>query len=90
MFYSTDLITDVGIENEYAPYGTIAINSIQVLMTFVSMVVIEIAGRRLLLLGGLIGMSLFCFLLSIARVVSVSQTENTFQITLVSPSDYLK
>ena len=44
---------------------------IQVIMTFVSMALIEKAGRRILLLVGLSGMCLLSFGLAISRILSV-------------------
>lgn len=55
-----------------AVYGTILIGVVQVIMTFVSLALIERAGRRILLLVGIWGMSFFCFALAITRIFGVS------------------
>ena len=72
MYYSTDIFKSIGLDSDWSTYATLILAAIQVAMTFVSMVLVEVAGRRILLLGGLSGMSFFCFVLSIARILSVN------------------
>lgn len=56
----------------WAVYGTIIIDVFKVGITVVCMFLIEIAGRRKLMLTGLAGMAFFSFTLAIIPAISVS------------------
>jgi hypothetical protein len=63
-FYSNSIFLSAGFTTEVATYCTIGLGVVQLVMTFVCMILIERAGRRILLLAGMIGMSLSSFGLS--------------------------
>eukprot|EP00058_Branchiostoma_floridae_P020632 XP_002606122.1 hypothetical protein BRAFLDRAFT_88032 [Branchiostoma floridae] len=51
-FYSTSIFLQSGVPEEYSDYATIGVGGINVLMTVVSMMVVDRAGRKALLLWG--------------------------------------
>lgn len=61
-----------GLDKDAAKYATLAMGSINVLMTIVSLVLVEKAGRKTLLLVGFVGMTIDTFLLAIAMKFAVS------------------
>lgn len=74
MFYSTSIFEKDAKLNEKQAFGaTIGMNVVNVLMTIVSTLMVDKAGRRTLLLIGLIGMwvSTILFVVSLSLVVSL-------------------
>ncbi|XP_015917703.1 solute carrier family 2, facilitated glucose transporter member 1 [Parasteatoda tepidariorum] len=65
IFFSTDIFLSAGLTAEKALNATLGMGSINVVMTIVSLVLIERAGRRTLLLTGLAGMMVMTILLTI-------------------------
>ena len=55
MFYSVSIFESAGLDTTNAIYGTMGVGIINVLMTVVSVVLVEKAGRKTLLLVGLAG-----------------------------------
>ncbi len=53
MFYSTQIFNSAGLEGAAAQYATLAMGVVNVLMTFVSLALIEKAGRKTLMAVGL-------------------------------------
>lgn len=72
IFYSTDIFKGAGLTLQAATYATLAIGGVNVLMTIVSVILVEKAGRKTLLLVGFGGMVIDTFLLTIALQFSVS------------------
>ncbi|CAF0733414.1 unnamed protein product [Brachionus calyciflorus] len=68
IFYSTKIFENAGLTGSWPIYGTIIIGIVQILMTFVCMAIVDRAGRRILLLTGMIGMSVFSFILAFTRI----------------------
>ncbi|XP_049764805.1 solute carrier family 2, facilitated glucose transporter member 1-like isoform X2 [Schistocerca cancellata] len=68
MFFSTRIFTMAQLSKENAQYATLGMGSINVLMTVVSLVVVERAGRKTLLLIGFSGMCVVTILLTICIV----------------------
>ena len=65
-FYSTNMFISIGLDpNTWAVYATIVIDIFKVLITVVCMLLIEISGRRKLLITGLAGMVVSCLGLAI-------------------------
>ncbi len=65
------MFISIGLDpNTWAIYATIIIDIFKVSITFVCMILIDITGRRKLLLSGLIGMSIFSFALAIVPAFS--------------------
>jgi MFS transporter, SP family, solute carrier family 2 (facilitated glucose transporter), member 1 len=58
IFFSTNIFGKAGLTDEGSLYATMGMTTINVLMTLVSLVLVEKSGRRTLLLYGLAGM--FC------------------------------
>ncbi len=72
-YYSTNMFISIGLDAKtWAVYATIIIDIFKVSITVVCMFLIEIAGRRKLLIVGLTGMSFFSFALAIFPAVTVS------------------
>ncbi|XP_028967740.1 solute carrier family 2, facilitated glucose transporter member 1 [Galendromus occidentalis] len=65
-YFSTDIFTGAGLSRDAAANATLAVSVINVLMTFVSLVLVERAGRRQLLLIGLGGMAVLTVVLTIS------------------------
>ncbi|KAL3228031.1 hypothetical protein MRX96_003962 [Rhipicephalus microplus] len=65
IFFSTDIFKTAGLSVEGALRATLGLGLVNVLMTLVSMVVVERAGRRTLLLTGLAGMAICTVVLTI-------------------------
>lgn len=72
IFYSTEIFTNANLSQEWSAYGTIILSFLQVAMTIICLFLIDLAGRRPLLLGGTIGVSISCFMLSIFRILILS------------------
>jgi len=64
IFYSTDVFVNAGLSHEEAQYATIGLGLANVAMTILAIFAIEKAGRKTLLLVGLVGM----FLATVALV----------------------
>lgn len=72
MFYSTKIFKMAGLTEENASYATMGMGSINVLMTIVSLILVEKAGRKTLLLVGFVGMTVDTILLTIAMLFAHS------------------
>ena len=73
MFFSTSIFKSAGLDELAAQHATLGMGSVNVAMTFVSLVMIEKAGRITLMLAGLIIMCLSTTLLMICLItVNVS------------------
>ena len=71
MFYSTSIFLSAGLTTETAQYATLGMGCINVGMTFVSLVLIEKAGRKTLMIAGLAIMFVSTTVLMIALIFSV-------------------
>ena len=78
IFYSTKIFTEAGISKTDAPYATLGIGAINVVMTVISMMLVEKAGRKTLLLIGFGGMAVDTLLLTVALNFVVSRVQFTF------------
>ncbi|XP_076318379.1 solute carrier family 2, facilitated glucose transporter member 1-like isoform X1 [Tachypleus tridentatus] len=72
IFFSTKIFESAGLDKETALYATLGMGSINVLMTIVSLVLVEKAGRRTLHLVGLGGMGIITVLLTICMALKTS------------------
>lgn len=72
--YSTDIFLSSDIAENYAEKATIGVGFVMVLMTLVSIPLIDKVGRRTLHLNGLAGMFLASIFLTISLLVKVSCT----------------
>jgi len=72
MFFSIQIFESAGLSEEASLYASIGMGVINVLMTFVSLVLIERAGRRTLHLTGLAGMAFMTVLLTLSIVLKDS------------------
>ena len=70
IFYSTSIFSNAGLKDQWPVYCTILLGVVQVIMTFVCMVIIDKAGRKILLLIGMIGMCISAFGLATASILS--------------------
>ncbi|XP_063371967.1 solute carrier family 2, facilitated glucose transporter member 3-like [Cydia amplana] len=68
MFYSTDIFSQASLKPPYSQYATLGTGAMNVLMTLVSLVLVEIAGRKTLLLVGFSGMFISSVLLLAAML----------------------
>ena len=71
-YYSTDLFISVGLDPDEATYATTSVGGIMVVMTLVSIPLMDRAGRRTLHLLGLTGM----FAMSIAFTLTFHYAED--------------
>ncbi|XP_018332790.1 solute carrier family 2, facilitated glucose transporter member 1 isoform X2 [Agrilus planipennis] len=78
MFYSTEIFKMTGLSDENATYATMGMGFINVLMTVVSLVLVERSGRKTLLLIGFGGMAVVSFLLTIAMIFSKSSVAASY------------
>ena len=69
--YSTNIFQAIGLAGDWPKYGTIILGAVQVLMTLVCVLIIEKAGRKLLLFVGFVGMCLSCVGLALASIFGV-------------------
>lgn len=69
MYYSTQVFTDAGLTQDEAVYATLGMGTINVIMTVVSVLLVERAGRRTLHLVGLGGMWVTSILIVIMLVL---------------------
>ncbi|XP_022238794.1 solute carrier family 2, facilitated glucose transporter member 1-like isoform X1 [Limulus polyphemus] len=69
IFFSTKIFESAGLNKETALYATLGMGSINILMTIVSLVLVEKAGRRTLHLVGLGGMGIITVLLTLCMAL---------------------
>ncbi|GBP85739.1 Solute carrier family 2, facilitated glucose transporter member 1 [Eumeta japonica] len=68
IFYSTTIFDKANLDNDEAQYGTIGIGAMNVVMTLVSLLLVELAGRKTLLLTGFTGMFVSTVFLTVAMI----------------------
>jgi len=73
IFFSTSIFTTAGLNESASQSATLGMGSMNVLMTFVSLVIIEKAGRKTLMVIGLSGMFITTTLLLIALLLVQGQ-----------------
>lgn len=71
-YYSTDIFTSAGLTEEMAKYSTIGVGVVMVIMSLVSIMLMDRTGRRTLHLYGLGGMFLTSMFLTIFLLFGVS------------------
>ncbi|CAH0557960.1 unnamed protein product [Brassicogethes aeneus] len=74
MFFSSKIFQMAGLQPPSSTYATLGMGAINVLMTLVSMVLVEKAGRKTLLLIGFGGMTVDTFLLFIGLLYASTST----------------
>ena len=77
MFYSTSIFKSAGLDAQASQSATLGMGTMNVLMTFVSLVLIEKAGRKTLMVIGLAVMFLMTTLLLAALLTYVSFNTNS-------------
>ena len=77
-YYSTALFQTAGLELQSAKYATIGVGGVMVIMTLVSIPLMDQFGRRTLHLYGLGGMFIFSIFITISLLVRVSRGKNMF------------
>lgn len=70
-YYSTSLFVSSGLTEESAKFATIGIGAIMVVMTLVSIPLMDKTGRRTLHLYGLGGMFIFSIFITISFLIKV-------------------
>lgn len=70
--YSTEIFKNTGIDHESAQFATIGVGTVMVIMTLVSIPLMDRAGRRTLQLWGLGGMFITSIFFTISLLVQVS------------------
>ena len=71
-YYSTNLFITTGLSETHAKYATIGIGAVMVIMTLISIPLMDKSGRRTLHLYGLGGMFIFSIFITISFLVKVS------------------
>ena len=74
IFYSTEIFQNAGLDAQASQSATLGMGTMNVLMTFVSLVLIEKAGRKTLMVIGLVFMFAMTTLLFSALLTFVSST----------------
>ncbi|XP_076270175.1 solute carrier family 2, facilitated glucose transporter member 1-like isoform X2 [Rhynchophorus ferrugineus] len=74
MFFSSQIFKMAGLNDENSTYATLGMGGINVLMTIVSLVLVEKAGRKTLLLLGFGGMTIDTLLLTICMLFAAQST----------------
>uniref|UniRef100_A0A183BK82 MFS domain-containing protein n=1 Tax=Globodera pallida TaxID=36090 RepID=A0A183BK82_GLOPA len=82
MFYSNDIFKRAGLKGQWPNYATILMGAINVLMTVVSVYLVERIGRRTLQLIGLSGMCVTTAMIAISMLVSKSVSWFSFMSIL--------
>ncbi len=70
IFYSTSIFNNAGFDHNTSVYCTISLGFVQVIMTFICVVIIDRVGRRILLLIGMMGMCVSAFGLATFSVLA--------------------
>ncbi|XP_057661172.1 solute carrier family 2, facilitated glucose transporter member 1-like isoform X2 [Diorhabda carinulata] len=84
MFFSSTIFKMAGLKGDNPTYATLAMGGINVLMTIVSLFLVERAGRKTLLMVGFGGMAVDTLLLSIGmRFVDTGSTAGIFCVMFV-------
>lgn len=78
MFYSTDIFKMAKLDTNQSQMATIGVGLVNVFMTFVSMILVEKAGRKTLLLIGFFGMTIDTTLLAVCFLFKVNYLQITF------------
>ena len=85
-YYSTNLFRTTGLSETNAKYATIGIGLVMVIMTLISIPLMDRSGRRTLHLYGLGGMFIFSIFITISFLVKVSLLhQRTSQISCIVP-----
>ena len=72
-YYSTGLFTNVGLSEDEAKYASLAVGGIMVVMTMVTIPLMDRAGRKPLHLTGLAGMFFFSIAFTITYHFAIKQ-----------------
>ncbi|KAG0725158.1 Glucose transporter type 1 [Chionoecetes opilio] len=78
LYYSTSLFTAAGLEEWQSKYATLGVGSVMVIMTLVSIPLMDRAGRRTLHLYGLGGMFIFSIFITISLLIKEMMSWMTF------------
>lgn len=70
--YSNEIFHNAGLDDFWSALGTVIIGIVNVLMTVVSLVLVDHLGRKTLLIIGFSGTTIFMTLLAISIKFSVS------------------
>ena len=80
IFYSTKIFQNAGLDAQASQSATLGMGAMNVLMTFVSLILIEKAGRKTLMVIGLCIMFLMTTLLLASLLTFVSKSQGEFDI----------
>jgi MFS family permease len=75
-YYSTNLFITTGLSESHAKFATIGIGTVMVVMTLISIPLMDRSGRRTLHLYGLGGMFIFSIFITISFLVKVRSVMN--------------
>jgi len=84
-YYSTDLFIQAGISPEYSSLVTVGMGVVNVVMVFISVMLIDRAGRRILHLVGLAGM----FVCAVVLVVLLNLTTTSTAVSYLTVAPIL-
>lgn len=79
MFFSTKIFNMAGMSNDGAKYATLGMGSLNVIMTLISLFLVELTGRKTLLMIGFSSMFVVTVMLTIALMFVVSTCLITFR-----------
>uniref|UniRef100_A0A146LZR5 Solute carrier family 2, facilitated glucose transporter member 1 n=1 Tax=Lygus hesperus TaxID=30085 RepID=A0A146LZR5_LYGHE len=72
MYFSTKIFMMAGLSDAASQQATLGVGAMNVMMTFVSLVVIEKAGRKTLLLAGFAGMFVSTLLITVSMAINIA------------------
>lgn len=78
IFYSTSIFRNAGFKDQWPVYCTIMLGFVQVIMTFVCVVIVDKVGRKILLLVGMMGMCVSAFGLATFSILANKYTEDSY------------
>ena len=81
-YYSTNLFITTGLSESHAKFATIGIGAVMVIMTLISIPLMDRSGRRTLHLYGLGGMFIFSIFITISFLVKVGNDSLSLSLTL--------
>lgn len=74
IYFSTDIFNEAGLDSVTSQYATLGMGGMNVLMTVISLLIIERAGRKTLMLVGLGGMLIDVILLTVCLALKATAT----------------
>lgn len=89
IFYSNQIFTKLFPDSDLPSYFTIIISAIQIVMTLVCAIIIEKAGRKILLLAGMIGMCVSSFVITVSLLLTARGEDSLKYLSIIAVFVYI-